>query len=93
MRVILFNCCKPESIELRTTSFPGITFNSASKAAYLALLLKNEIYHVGRFDPKVDLRELVIENKDFIKFRTILKFDPEAYYYWYKCVEIINDKP
>ena len=67
--------------------------NSASKAAYLALLLKNEIYDVERFDPKVDLRELVIENKDFIKFRTILKFDPEAYFYWYKCVEIINDKP
>lgn len=64
--------------------------NSASKAAYLSLLIKNEIDDVERFDPKIDLREFVIENPDFKKFKTILKFDPEAYFYWYKSIEIIT---
>lgn len=66
--------------------------NSASKAAYLSLLIRNEIADVERFDPKIDLREFVIENPDFNKFKTIMKFDPEAYFYWYKSIEILNRK-
>ncbi len=66
--------------------------NSASKAAYLSLLIKHEIADVERFDPKVDLRELVIEHPEFKKFKTIMKFDPEAYFYWHKSIEILNQK-
>jgi hypothetical protein len=66
--------------------------NSASKAAYLSLLIKHEITDVEKFDPKVDLRELVIEHPDFKKFKTIMKFDPEAYFYWYKSIEILSQK-
>ena len=66
--------------------------NSASKAAYLSLLIKHEMTDVEKFDPKVDLRELVIEHPDFKKFKTIMKFDPEAYFYWYKSIEILNQK-
>lgn len=64
--------------------------NSASKAAYLSLLIKHEITDVERFDPKVDLREFAIEHPDFKNLKTILKFDPEAYFYWYKSVQILD---
>lgn len=66
--------------------------NSASKAAYLSLLIKHEIADVERFDPKIDLRGFVIEHPDFKKFKTIMKFDPEAYFYWHKSIEILNRK-
>ncbi len=64
--------------------------NSASKAAYLSLLLKYGITDVEKFDPKIDLREFVIENPDFKKFKTIIKFDTEAYFYWYKSIELLR---
>ena len=66
--------------------------NSASKAAYLSLLIKYEIIDVERFDPKVNLRDYVIEHPDFNKFKTIMKFDPEAYFYWYKSIEVLTLK-
>ncbi len=64
--------------------------NSASKVAYLSLLLKYEITNIERFDPKIDLREYVIEYPGFRKFKTIMKFDPEAYFYWYKSIELLR---
>ncbi len=64
--------------------------NSASKAAYLALLLKYDISEVEKFNPKIDLREFVIEHPDFKKFKSIMKFDPEAYFYWYKSIELLS---
>ena len=64
--------------------------NSASKAAYLSLLIKYNLTVVERFDKEIDLRTLVIMNPDFNKFKTIMKFDPEAYFYWYKSIEIIG---
>lgn len=62
----------------------------ASKAAYLSLLLKYGISDIEKFDPKIDLREFVIEHPDFRKFKSIMKFDPEAYFYWYKSIELLN---
>lgn len=66
--------------------------NSAAKAAYLSLLLKYDIKHVERFDRRIDLLSLKITSSDFKKFKSIIKFDPEAYFYWYKCIEIIEQK-
>ncbi|WP_210200636.1 nucleotidyl transferase AbiEii/AbiGii toxin family protein [Alkalicoccus urumqiensis] len=66
--------------------------NSAAKAAYLSLLLKHDIKQVERFDSRLDLQALKITSPDFKKFKSIIKFDPEAYFYWYKCIEIINPK-
>lgn len=64
--------------------------NSASKAAYLALLLKHDNSEVEKYDPKIDLREFAIEHPDFKKFKSIMKFDPEAYFYWYKSIELLS---
>lgn len=66
--------------------------NSASKAAYLSLLLKYEITVYDKFDPKINLREYVIEHPDFKKFKSILKFDAEAYFYWYKSIELMSSE-
>lgn len=58
--------------------------NSAAKVAYLSLLLKHDIKHVERFDRGIDLQSLKIISPEFKKFKSIIKFDPEAYFYWYK---------
>jgi predicted nucleotidyltransferase component of viral defense system len=65
--------------------------NSASKAAYLSLLIKYQINDIERFDPKLNLREYVIKHPDFKKFKTIMKFDPEAYFYWHKSIELLSN--
>lgn len=66
--------------------------NSAAKAAYLSLLLKYDTKHVERFDSGVDLQSLKITSPEFKKMKSIIKFDPEAYFYWYKCIEIIEQE-
>lgn len=64
--------------------------NSASKAAYLSLAIKNGVNEIERFDSKLNLRDLIIDKPDFKKFKTIMKFDPEAYFYWYKSIELLD---
>ena len=66
--------------------------NSASKAAYLSLLLKYGITDYERFDSKLNLRDFVIQNPDYRSFKTIMNFDPEAYFYWFKSIEILNSR-
>ena len=38
----------------------------------------------------MDLNLLEIKAQKFKKFKSIKKFDPEAYFYWCKSVEIIE---
>lgn len=66
--------------------------NSASKAAYLSLLIKHNISEVERFDKDINLNLLEIRVPEYKKFKSIKKFDPEAYFYWYKCIEIIEQE-
>lgn len=44
------------------------------------------------FDSKLNLRDFVIKNPDYRSFKTIMNFDPEAYYYWFKSIEILNSR-
>ena len=64
---------------------------SASKAAYLALLLKNDRETIEKFDPLVPLPELVGAPL-FKKMAKIKKFSPEAYYYFAKTQELKNNQ-
>ncbi|MCK9223622.1 MAG: nucleotidyl transferase AbiEii/AbiGii toxin family protein [Candidatus Muirbacterium halophilum] len=64
--------------------------NSASKAAYLSLLIKYSITDVEKYDKSIDLRTYVIDHDKYKKLKTILKFDPEAYFYWFKSIEILK---
>jgi len=64
---------------------------SSSKAAYLALLLKNNIYNIEFFNDKKDVMHMDITDTRFKKsFKSIKKFSPEGYYYWYKFLELYN---
>jgi hypothetical protein len=65
---------------------------SAAKVAYLAALLKNNIYNIEFFSNKEDISKLEITDDKFRNnFKSIKKFSPEAYYYLYKFTEI-NEK-
>ena len=64
--------------------------NSAAKATYICLLIKNGINFIERYDKNIDLNMLEIRNPDYKSFRSIKKFDPEAYFYWYKSISIIS---
>ena len=66
---------------------------SSAKAAYLALLLKNEICSIEFFNNKKDIMSMDISDDRFRKsFRSIKKFSPEGYYYWYKFLELYSQK-
>lgn len=63
----------------------------ASKAAYLASLLNNDISKIERFDKSIDMSEIIIEHQPYRKcFKKIKNFNEEAYYYLYKAIEIQN---
>ncbi|MDD2402734.1 MAG: hypothetical protein PHD60_11150, partial [Clostridia bacterium] len=66
--------------------------NCAAKAAYLSLLIKYEMSEVERFEKSIDLRNFKIEIPEYKKFKSIIKFDPEAYFYWYKSFEILGQQ-
>jgi predicted nucleotidyltransferase component of viral defense system len=62
----------------------------ASKAAYLSVLIKNNLTEVVHFD-KNNLQELqnaVIENPLPTKLNKLKKSNIEAFFYWYKIYEI-----
>ncbi len=64
---------------------------SSSKVAYLAILLKNNIYNIEFFNDKKDVIDMDITDDRFKKsFKSIKKFSPEGYYYWYKFLELYN---
>lgn len=64
--------------------------NSSAKAAYLSLLLKNEINEFERFDPKMNIKNLTMLNQPKV-FKKIINYDSEAYFYWYKSFEILEN--
>lgn len=65
---------------------------SASKAAYIALLLKNNALDIRYYSKKIDLEKLEINDPTFKKsFKSIIKFSPEGYYYWCKAIELYTE--
>lgn len=65
---------------------------SAAKAAYLSMMLKCSFENIGeRYSPRMDLSKVIITNPVFKKFNTIKKFSPEAFFYWYKAIELLSE--
>jgi len=62
---------------------------SASKAAYLAALLKegNSVFEL--YSPALLLKDTLINNSAFTKLNKLKKSNPEAFYYWYKAISIL----
>ncbi|QZY55139.1 nucleotidyl transferase AbiEii/AbiGii toxin family protein [Crassaminicella profunda] len=66
---------------------------SAAKTAYLSLLIKNSVLGMEYFDSKIDVKSLNIDQPIFRRsFKAIKKFSPEGYYYWYKALELYENK-
>ncbi len=76
------------------TNFTITRFNieeaiiAASKAAYLAEILKNhKASHLEKFENPIQIKDWLIEDQQFNKLNKLKKSNPEAFFYWYKNME------
>lgn len=70
----------------------------ATKAAYLAALIKYSKEEVVRFDPKVNMKDLEIKQfspehplKELSRLNKLKKSNPESFHYWYQIYKIIQE--
>jgi len=62
----------------------------AAKAAYLAALLGKQENAIEHFDPGEDLASWQISNPDYSKLNKVKKTSPEAFYYYFRALELLN---
>jgi predicted nucleotidyltransferase component of viral defense system len=60
----------------------------ATKAAYLATLLKHDANAIERFDPSINMKDWNIEQPFNTRVNKLKKSNPEAFFYWVKMYEI-----
>ncbi|WP_169817271.1 nucleotidyl transferase AbiEii/AbiGii toxin family protein [Gelidibacter algens] len=87
-----------KQLQLGVSNFTNFTisrFNleeaitAASKAAYLAEVLKNEtLTKLEIFKNPSQVKDWMIENQQFNKLNKLKKSNPEAFFYWYIVVSI-----
>ena len=80
------------------TNFTITKFNieeaiaAASKAAYLAEILKSEtLPKLEKFISAQQIKDWSIENQQFNKLNKLKKSNPEAFFYWYKTLELVGN--
>ncbi len=61
---------------------------SASKAAYLATLMSHNEFVIEKFTNSQQMKDWVILKPLYNKLNKLKKSNPEAFFYWYKIVEI-----
>ena len=61
---------------------------SASKAAYLSSLIQSNKDTFEKFENPLQTKDWTIDNPKYNKFNKFKKNNPEAFFYWYKIVEI-----
>jgi len=61
---------------------------SASKIAYLTMLIRNQrpIERLGKIE---ELKDLLIQHPEYTKLNKLKKSSPASFYYWYKAVELL----
>lgn len=62
----------------------------AAKAAYLAVLLIRQKNAIARFDPGKDLSSWQIVKPDYNKLNKVKKTSPEAFYYYFRALELLG---
>lgn len=60
----------------------------ATKAAYLATILKYDTASIERFTPSINMQEWIIEQPFNTSVNKLKKSNPEAFFYWYKMYEL-----
>lgn len=68
------------------------TITAASKVAYLTKLIQseNEI-KIERFKNPLEIKDWIIEYPQYNKLNKLKKNNPEAFYYWYKALLILDN--
>ncbi len=63
----------------------------SSKAAYMAILIKNRALHIEKYNNKpLQMKDWIIINPFNTKLNKLKKSNPESFFYWYKIFEIDN---
>lgn len=97
----LRNTASPEFKQLflgirNFTNFIISSFNideatvAAAKVAYLTEVIKSKATAIERYSNPGQIADLMIEGNDFNKLNKLKKNNPEAFYYWYRALEIVN---
>jgi hypothetical protein len=60
----------------------------ASKAAYLAVLIKKDATKIEKYENPNQMKEWIIGDTMNTKLNKLKKSNPEAFYYWYKIYEL-----
>jgi predicted nucleotidyltransferase component of viral defense system len=64
----------------------------ASKAAYIATLIKHDAQSIEKFSDPLQMKDWVISESMNTKLNKLKKSNPEAFYYWYKIYELETKK-
>jgi len=64
----------------------------ASKAAYLATLIKYDTENIEKYDNSAQLKDWLIGEPMNTKLNRLKKSNPEAFFYWYKIYELTVKK-
>lgn len=64
----------------------------ASKAAYLSTIIKNDAAQIEKFENPLQVKDWLITNPLYNKLNKLKKSNPEAFFFWYKTVELIKIK-
>jgi predicted nucleotidyltransferase component of viral defense system len=60
----------------------------ASKAAYIAILIKHDAKTIEKYGNPLQIKDWVISEPMNTKLNRLKKSNPEAFYYWYKIYEL-----
>ena len=69
----------------------GKAITHATKAAYLAKILKHDAGTIERFDPSINMKEWAVEQPFNTRVNKLKKSNPEAFFYWYKMYELTKN--
>jgi hypothetical protein len=64
----------------------------ASKAAYVATIIKQDIKTIEKYSDPLKMKDWVISEPMNTKLNKLKKSNPEAFYYWYKIYELETKK-
>lgn len=64
---------------------------NASKTAYLILLIRHGIdSKIEKYSKEINLVDMIIDFDRYLIFNRLKKINPEAFYYWYKAIELLK---
>lgn len=61
---------------------------SASKAAYLSTLISTNVQEIEKYTDLMQVKDWLIAVQDYNKLNGLKKTNTEAFFYWYKAIEI-----